>query len=225
VAASSVGSSSRPEPGRMARGVRPPRPVSRPGPDLIGRHRELAHVEDELTRAEAGELRVVLLLGDPGVGKSRLGLELLARHGNSSGLFARAHDLGASAAFGLWIEAVAPALDVLSDEELIDACGGWLDDSANLFVRVASVRGAVPDRDPPVPRLLQGLGRLLGNLARAALSELAEAVIDKPPPAALVDWSRSARRATRCMRSACCERSWTSGPTSRLRACGGCLRA
>ncbi|MBV8991575.1 MAG: AAA family ATPase, partial [Solirubrobacterales bacterium] len=55
-----------------------------------------------------------------------------------------------------------------SDEELIEACGGLLDDLASLFTRVASVRGAVPDRDPPGLRLLRGLGRLLGNLARTA---------------------------------------------------------
>jgi DNA-binding CsgD family transcriptional regulator/tetratricopeptide (TPR) repeat protein len=152
----------------MVRGVSSPRPASRPGPGLIGRGSELAHLEDELRRAGAGELRVALVLGDPGVGKSRLGRELLARHRELGGLFARGHELGSSAAFGLWIEAVAPALEALSDRELIDACGGWLDDLASLFVRVAGVRGAVPDRDPPVPRLLQGLALLLGNLARTA---------------------------------------------------------
>ena len=130
----------------MARCVWRPRVASRSGPELLGRQSELAQLEDELTRAGAGDLRIVLVLGDPGVGKSRLGQELLARHGESGGLFARAHQLGARAAFGLWIEAVAPALETLSDEELIEACGGLLDDLASLFTRVASVRGAVPDR-------------------------------------------------------------------------------
>jgi DNA-binding NarL/FixJ family response regulator len=260
VAACSVGSSSRPPPGRMTGGVWRSRPASRP--ELVGRHSELAQLEAEFARTGAGELRVVLVVGDQGVGKSQLGRELLARHGASGGLFARAHPLGTSAAFGLWVEALAPALELLSDEELIEACGGVLDDLASLFVRVASVRGSVPDRDPPVPRLLQGLGRLLGNLTRSvplivvlddvqfadasswealryfaryhddarllvvvtsrpaelsrheiapqvlfeldedglmsrvqleplerpALSELAEAVVGRPPPVALVDW-------------------------------------
>jgi DNA-binding CsgD family transcriptional regulator len=137
-------------------------------PELVGRRNELAVLEDELDRTVAGELRVVLLLGQAGVGKSRLARELLARRGRATGLFAGAHPLGASAAFGLWTEALAPALDVLSDDDLIEACGGPLDDLASLFLRVAAVRGGVPEREPPVPRLLQGLSRLVGNLSRSA---------------------------------------------------------
>src|SRR4029453_16750458 len=36
----------------------------------------------------------------------------------------------------------------------------------SLFHRVALVRGSVPERDPPLPRLLQGLAGLIGNVAR-----------------------------------------------------------
>jgi tetratricopeptide (TPR) repeat protein len=143
-------------------------PATRAGPQLIGRRDELARLEDELSRASVGELRVVLVLGEAGVGKSRLSRELLSLRGRSTGLYARGHPLGASAAFGLWIEALAPALDALSDEEVADACGGPLDDLSSLFLRVATVRGSVPERDPPVPRLLQGLARLIGNLSRNA---------------------------------------------------------
>jgi len=46
---------------------------------LVGRRDEMAALEDELARAAAGEFRVVLLSGEAGVGKSRLGRELLAR--------------------------------------------------------------------------------------------------------------------------------------------------
>jgi DNA-binding CsgD family transcriptional regulator len=143
-------------------------PATRAGPQLIGRRDELARLEDELSRAAAGELRVVLLVGETGVGKSRLARELLSRRGRATGLYARGHPLGASAAFGLWIEALAPALDALSDEQVADACGGPLDDLSSLFLRVATVRGSVPERDPPVPRLLQGLARLIDNLSQDA---------------------------------------------------------
>jgi DNA-binding CsgD family transcriptional regulator len=135
-------------------------------PELVGRRAEFAALEDELNRAEEGSFRLVLLVGEAGVGKSRLGRELLARHREATGLLAHGYPLAASAAFGLWTEAIDPFLQNLSDAEVCALCGGLLDDLASVFHRVALVRGSVPQRDPPLPRLLQGLTALLGNLAR-----------------------------------------------------------
>jgi DNA-binding CsgD family transcriptional regulator len=140
--------------------------VSRPIPGLVGRHEELGALEHELSRATEGEFRFVALLGDAGVGKSRIGRELIARHPEVTGLVAQAYPLASSAAFGLWTEAVDPFLQSLADAEVVELCGGLLDDLASLFHSVARVRGAVPERDPPLPRLLQGLAGLLGNIAR-----------------------------------------------------------
>jgi DNA-binding CsgD family transcriptional regulator len=135
---------------------------------LVGRADEMAALEDEFTRAAAGEFRVVLLDGEAGVGKSRLGRELLAHHPEAAGMFARAHPLGVTAAFGLWAEAIDPLLEGRSDREVTATCGGLLDDLASLFHRVAAIRGSLPDREPRLPRLLQGLAALLRNLAAEA---------------------------------------------------------
>jgi DNA-binding CsgD family transcriptional regulator len=135
---------------------------------LAGRRDEMAALEDELARAAAGEFRVVLLSGEAGVGKSRLGRELLDRHPEVAGMFARAHPLGVTAAFGVWTEAIDPLLLGRSDRQVVAACGGLLDDLASLFHRVAVIRGSLPDREPPLPRLLQGLAALLRNLASQA---------------------------------------------------------
>src|SRR6201996_1328173 len=135
---------------------------------LVGRRDEMAALEDEFARAAAGEFRVVLLSGEAGVGKSRLGRELLARHPEAAGLFARAHPLGVTAAFGVWAEAIDPLLQGRSDRQVVAACGGLLDDLASLFHRVAVIRGSLPDREPPLPRLLQGLASMLRNLASQA---------------------------------------------------------
>ena len=128
----------------------------------------MAVLEDEFARAAAGEFRVVLLSGEAGVGKSRLGRELLARHPEAAGLFARAHPLGVTAAFGVWAEAIDPLLQGRSDRQVVAACGGLLDDLASLFHRVAVIRGSLPDREPPLPRLLQGLASMVRNLASQA---------------------------------------------------------
>ena len=139
----------------------------RPSPELVGRRGELGALEDELSRSVAGEFRLVLLLGEAaGVGKSRLARELLARHREVTGLVGQAYPLAASAAFGLWTEAVDPFLRSRLDDDVVELCGGLLDDLASLFHRVALVRGSVPGRDPPLPRLLQGLAGLLGNVSR-----------------------------------------------------------
>lgn len=135
-------------------------------PELAGRRGEIAALEGELSQALDGNFRVVLLVGEAGVGKSRLGRELLARHPEVTGLVAQAYPLAASAAFALWTDALDPFLQPLADDEVVELCGGLLDDLATLFHRVALVRGAVPDRDPPLPRLLAGLTQLLGNVLR-----------------------------------------------------------
>ena len=74
----------------------------------------MAVLEDEFARAAEGEFRVVLLSGEAGVGKQP-GPELLVRHPDAAGMFARAHRLGATAAFGVWAEAIGPLLQVRSD--------------------------------------------------------------------------------------------------------------
>src|SRR5205814_2564748 len=79
------------------------RPVSAPapprGPRLVGRDRELAALDADLARAGAGEFRCALLVGDGGVGKTRLAGELVARHAAAViSLSARAYPLGATTA-------------------------------------------------------------------------------------------------------------------------------
>src|SRR2546430_15845495 len=125
VGAGSVESSSRPS---LARAVNNTTASTRPGsllgPELVGRRDELAALDDELGRAVAGEFRLVLLQGEAGTGKSRLGRELLRRHREVTGLVAQGYPLAASAAFGLWTEAVDPFLQSLPDAEVVELCEG-----------------------------------------------------------------------------------------------------
>ncbi|MCA1842865.1 MAG: AAA family ATPase, partial [Actinobacteria bacterium] len=133
---------------------------------LVGRERELALLRDELARVTAGEFRCVVLVGEPGVGKTRLAGEILARYGAASiALSARGHALGETASFGVWAEAFESHLRGLSPDEVAACCGGVLDDLASLLRSVAALPGSKIDREPRRARLLEGLTTLLSNLA------------------------------------------------------------
>ncbi|HEX6382721.1 MAG TPA: adenylate/guanylate cyclase domain-containing protein, partial [Acidimicrobiia bacterium] len=136
---------------------------------LVGREREVEALERERERARAGEFRAVLLVGDAGVGKTRLASELLARHQDDVvGLSARAYPLGATAAFGLWAEALEGHLRSLPGPELSRLCRGLLDDLAGLLRSVAVLRGSAPEREAPRLRLLEAIADLLVGLTRGA---------------------------------------------------------
>ena len=136
---------------------------------LVGRAAELADLERERLRAAAGEFRAVLLLADPGVGKTHLAREFLERNRRRTiGLSARAFPLGVSASFGVWSEAFEHHVRGLPAKDVRRLCGGYLDDLAALLHSVAAIRGSGPDQEPPRSRLLQALAAALSNLAAQA---------------------------------------------------------
>jgi hypothetical protein len=91
----------------------------------------------------------------------------MARHaGTALALTARAFALGETTPFGVWSEALEHHLGRLSREEVVDLCGGFLDDLAALLRSVAAVRGSVPEREPPRLRVLEGLAGVLGGLSQ-----------------------------------------------------------
>lgn len=133
---------------------------------LVGRDDEVAALEAELGRARAGEFRVVVLLGDPGVGKSRLAAEVLDRQrGRALTLTARAYPLGGTAPFGLRAEAFESHLRSLGTEDVLRLCDGVVHDLAGLLVSAAAARGGPPEQEPPRVRVLAALAVLLHRLA------------------------------------------------------------
>lgn len=84
--------------------------VSRPGSPLLGRDRELAELRRAVDAAEAGSGALVLLAGEPGIGKTRLADELAAE-ATARGArvtWGRAWEAGGAPAYWPWIEALRP---------------------------------------------------------------------------------------------------------------------
>jgi hypothetical protein len=66
---------------------------------MAGRATDLTRLDTELRSVRAGELRVILLVGEAGVGKTRLAREFQSRHRSDTiGLRARGYPKGSTAA-------------------------------------------------------------------------------------------------------------------------------
>ncbi|MDQ1384316.1 MAG: hypothetical protein QOG65_1695, partial [Actinomycetota bacterium] len=134
--------------------------------DLVGRVAEIEELEAEYARAEAGELRAVLLLGDGGLGKTRLAGELARNRGKDAVcLTARAYPLGATSSLGLWVEALEQHLRALDAEEISELCGAAIEDLAALLPSVAAVSPRLGAPAPPLVRQLAALANLLARLS------------------------------------------------------------
>lgn len=129
---------------------------------LVGRTHEVATIEAEWSRAAAGEFRCVLVVGEPGVGKTRLTAEALrGRRPAPVVLSARGHSLGGAAAFGLWAEALERHLRIVPPAEVDRLWTGLVDDLSGLVLSIAARRPRRCDPDVPRTRLLEALAELL----------------------------------------------------------------
>ncbi len=174
-----------------------PRPAPR-GASLAGRTAELAVMQRQLAAAAAGELRCLLISGDAGVGKTRLARELLDT--DSPGtlrLNARGYPLGATVAYGLWIEALEPLLDAMTAEEVLEVCGEYVDDLATVLRRPAAVRGAAPAGASP-PRLAEAVTGVLDNLSQRATVVVVLDDLHLADPSSWEVLRRLARHCSRC---------------------------
>lgn len=135
-------------------------------PALVGRAAEQAELDHAFARCREGGFGCVVLVGDGGVGKSRLAAEFAAGHaGGAAVLSARAYHLGATAAFGVWAEALDRELRSRPPEQVRRLCAGSLDELAGMLRTVAVLRGGAPPGDPPRTRLLEALAAVLRALA------------------------------------------------------------
>ena len=137
-------------------------------PPLVGRHRELASVRAELNRGGEGRARVVAILGEAGLGKTRLVDELVADAGREGIrlIQGRAHESERILPFGLWVGALR-ASHALADPELLKSLGApWRQELARLFPEMGTRPGPARTGIDDHLRIFQAVGELLRALAQ-----------------------------------------------------------
>lgn len=136
---------------------------------LVGRDDELAALLAALDTARAGCGQLLLLLGEAGVGKTRLGDELTARAQDLGlrVLAGRCHESQRLLPLAPWVEALRLA-GVAADGALLQALAPWRADLSSLLPELAPAAPAQAHEGSALARqarLFEALIQLLGRLA------------------------------------------------------------
>ena len=146
--------------------ARAPAPHLATDTPLIGRDQEMARLRAVLAEAVSGQGRVIAVVGEAGVGKTRLVAELAAEVHQVSGrvLIGRCHESEQILPFGPWVDALATGR--------VLANGTWLEtlplamrrELGRLLPELGPGDGesAAP---PDYLKLFEGVGLLLGHVA------------------------------------------------------------
>jgi DNA-binding CsgD family transcriptional regulator len=108
-----------------------------------GRVRELCALQAERQRSALGELRVALVLGEAGLGKTRLAAEMLPRGNESIGLITRNSPLGNIPSFGPWAATLGLYGDGGGADRACQACGNGLGGLPGLLAKASADRPVV----------------------------------------------------------------------------------
>ena len=125
-----------------------PTPGPRSARDFVGRSAELSSLRGALDDALGGSGQLVLISGEPGIGKSRLADELVA-HANARGatiLVGRCWEAGGAPAFWPWVQALRTYIQQSEADVLREQLGASAPDLAQLF---PELRELYPDLPPP----------------------------------------------------------------------------
>src|SRR5215471_10144970 len=127
-----------------------------PADKFIGRQRELKVLLDALEQACAGQGRIVMLAGEPGIGKTRIAQELasLASRQEAAVLWGRCHEESGAPPYWPWVQVIRASLrDAVAD--LLAGLGPSASDIADI---VPEIRELLPGFGTvnPARRLVRG---------------------------------------------------------------------
>src|SRR5262245_33376967 len=136
-------------------------------PPLVGRRTEEARLRKIMATAWAGRGQVVAILGEAGIGKSRLLANLAADAAGQAGLVlvGRAHETEQILPFGPWVDALRQGEVLMHARSREGLDSVWLGELVRLFPELHDA-GLPPPAEPGDPlRLFEALARLLRHLA------------------------------------------------------------
>ena len=143
-----------------------------PGSPFVGREPEQARLRAGLQSAVEGRGQLILLSGEPGIGKTRLAEWLAAEAGevDADVLWGRCYEGEGAPAFWPWSQILRSALPLNDTDALQTEAGA---DAAHLAQILPEIEGALPDLDPLPPmnpeqarfRLFDAVTRLLKQQA------------------------------------------------------------
>jgi DNA-binding SARP family transcriptional activator len=124
--------------------------VEAPATVFVGRRRELAELVAGVDDACAGHGRLFLLIGEPGIGKSRLAEEL-ARDARPRGvrlLVGRCWEAGGAPAYWPWVQALRSYVVESDRDELVRQVGSEAAAIAPILPELHDLVGALPTKMP-----------------------------------------------------------------------------
>ena len=141
--------------------------------DFVGRERELASLRTGLQHAIAGRGSLYLLVGEPGIGKSRLAEELIrsARDARARVLVGRCWEAGGAPTYWPWVQAMRGYLESTDPQTLRAQLGADASEVAYLLpelrILFPGLEAASGEREPARFRLFDAMARFLTNAAAA----------------------------------------------------------
>lgn len=139
------------------------------GEGLVGREAVLDKLAEEFELASKGELRIALLTGEGGLGKTRLAAEFASRCDDATILYGKCEPSDVRP-FGIWIGLLRSALGQTTDEALGQVIGGDGPTLARLLPELVkrldvSVPGTPTDVESERQALFGAVLRLIGRMS------------------------------------------------------------
>ncbi|MBA2275689.1 MAG: AAA family ATPase [Chloroflexi bacterium] len=140
---------------------------------FVGREQELAELSRGLEEAEAGNGRLFLISGEPGIGKSRLADELgvAARHRGARVLWGRCWEGAGAPAYWPWVQVFRSYLRTTTPAQAQEDVGSGASDIAQMLPEIHETFPDLvppPSSDPDAARfaLFESAAALLGRASR-----------------------------------------------------------